>query len=67
DYLGPICRDEAVPRSILRQEPLVLAEPGSKTAACFDRIAWAVSRWGKPLPRGQSAPGPEPIARGVLH
>jgi flagellar biosynthesis protein FlhG len=66
DYLGPICRDEAVPRSILRQEPLVLAEPGSKTAACFDRIAGAVSRWGKPRPQGQAVPGPEQVARGVL-
>ncbi|HOW99861.1 MAG TPA: MinD/ParA family protein [Deltaproteobacteria bacterium] len=67
DYLGLIFRDEAVPKSILRQEPLVLAGPGSKTAACFDRIADAVCRWGKPLPRVQSPPGPERGARGILH
>ena len=64
DYLGPVCRDEAVPRSILRQEPLVLADPGSKAAVCFGRIAKAVSRWGTfPAPgpgnsrTGGSSPG----------
>ena len=67
DYLGLIFRDEAVPKSILRQEPLVLAGPGSKTAACFDRIADAVCRWGTPLPRVEPPPGPERCARGILH
>lgn len=67
DYLGPVYRDEAVPKSILRQEPLVLAGPESRTAACFHRIAGVLSRWGKPLPRVQSAPGTEQGARGILH
>ena len=67
DYLGPLYRDEAVPRSILRQEPLVLAAPGSKTAACFERIAEAVSRWGRPSPRALTGAHPEPVARGTLH
>jgi flagellar biosynthesis protein FlhG len=67
DYLGPVCRDEAVPRSILRQEPLVLADPGSRAALCFGRIARAVSRGEHSLPRAQAAPGPEGTARGTLH
>jgi flagellar biosynthesis protein FlhG len=67
DYLGPVCRDEAVPKSILRQQPLVLADPGSKAAMCFSRIAGAVSRWGQSLPRTQAMPGPEGTARGTLH
>ncbi len=67
DYLGPIWRDEAVSRSILRQEPLVLAVPASKTAACFDRIAGAVSRWGRQTLPVRAASEPEPVARGTLH
>jgi flagellar biosynthesis protein FlhG len=67
DYLGPVCRDEEVPRSILRQEPLVLADPGSRAARCFGRIARAVSRGKHSLPRAQGAPGPEGAARGTLH
>jgi flagellar biosynthesis protein FlhG len=67
DYLGPVCRDEAVPRSILRQEPLVLTDAGSKTAACFGRLAEAVSRWVQPRPPGQAIPGAEVSARGILH
>ncbi|HET6489667.1 MAG TPA: MinD/ParA family protein [Syntrophales bacterium] len=67
DYLGPVCRDEAVPRSILRQEPLVLADPGSRAALCFGRIARAVSRWKQPHPPGQAIPCTEVSARGILH
>ena len=67
DYLGPLYRDEAVPRSILRQEPLVLAAPGSKTAACFERIAGAVSRWGRQSLQVQAAAQPGQAARGTLH
>ena len=67
DYLGPIYRDEAVPRSILRQEPLVLAGTGSKTAACFGHIAGAVSRWGGPCLRALPAAQTGPVARETLH
>lgn len=54
DYLGVVYKDDAVPKSILRQEPLVLVEPNSQTTACLGRIAEAVSRWGKSRPRGQA-------------
>ncbi len=67
DYLGPVFRDEAVPKSILRQEPLVLANPGSKTAACFKRIAKTLGRKGQSLSPEQAMPGPEGNARGTLH
>lgn len=67
DYLGPIYRDEAVPKSILRQKPLVLADRGSKTTACFEHLAGVVSRWGRPSPRALTAAHPEPVARGTLH
>jgi len=65
DYLGPVYRDEAVPRSILRQEPLVVAEPASKTAACFARIADGVHRWGGP--RARTGRARAEAARGTLH
>ncbi|NPV05595.1 MAG: MinD/ParA family protein [Syntrophaceae bacterium] len=67
EYLGPVYRDEAVPRSILRQEPLVVAEPASKTAACFSRIAEGVSRWGAPGPRQRTGRARADAARGTLH
>jgi hypothetical protein len=67
DYLGPIYRDEAVPRSILRQEPLVLAGTGSRTAACFGHIAGVVSRWGGPCLRALPAAQTGPVARETLH
>jgi flagellar biosynthesis protein FlhG len=67
DYLGPVCRDEAVPRSILRQEPLVLADPGSRAALCFGRIARAISRWRGQSPQTQMAAQPEHGIRGILH
>jgi len=67
DYLGPVYRDEAVPQSILRQEPLVLADPGSKTSACFGRIAGALQRRGRPSPPVQAIVKTEVGARGILH
>lgn len=68
DYLGPIWRDEAVPKSILRQEPLVLSGPESPTAACFNRIARAVSRRGRQSLQVQvAAQGKQVAARGTLH
>jgi flagellar biosynthesis protein FlhG len=67
DYLGPVFRDDAVPKSILRQHPLVLADPASKAAACFDRISGGVGRWAHSPPRPLSTPGREGNPRGILH
>ena len=67
DYLGAVCRDEAVPRSILRQEPLVLADPVSKTAASFARIAGVVGRWGERSLQVHPPAQPEQVTRGTLH
>ncbi len=67
DHLGSVFRDDAVPKSILRQQPLVLADPGSRAAACFGRIAGAVSRWGHGPPTALATPAREGNARGTLH
>ncbi len=67
DYLGSVCRDDAVPRSILRQEPLVLAEPASKAAGGFARIAGVVGRWGGQSLLAQPSAQPEHGVRGTLH
>lgn len=67
DHLGCVFRDEAVPKSILRQQPLVLADPESRAALCFGRIAGAVRRWEHSRPAAFAAPAREGSARGTLH
>ncbi|MEI7672013.1 MAG: hypothetical protein WCK00_07880, partial [Deltaproteobacteria bacterium] len=44
-HLGYISMDDAVPKSISRQELVVLAEPMSRVAKNFKRIAEIVQSW----------------------
>jgi flagellar biosynthesis protein FlhG len=44
-YLGFIARDDLVPKSIVKQELLVLAAPGSRICQNFNQIAGKVLAW----------------------
>ncbi len=45
NYLGYIVTDDAVPRSILKQELLVQSDPYSRAAVNCSMIARAISNW----------------------